>query len=103
MNYSQRTFMERLMLEAPNPDPFGLGVFAGIKIVESPDLPRYVLPLEVIPGVPWPPGFRDEINQWSRAYLGTTNMVPPGVVYMIGGTMAVMRPRDAALLVNSLT
>lgn len=83
----------------PGFDPFGLRMpdvfaFAGMKIVESPDVPRYTLPEEVIPGVPWPAGFRDEINRWSRSFLGTTNVVPRGTIYMLDNRMAVMHPSD---------
>lgn len=101
MNYSQRKHMERLMSGASDRiDPFSIGSFAGIKIVESPDVPRYTLPAEVIPGVPWPPGFRDGINQWSAQFLGTTNMVPSGTMYMMASGYVVMRPKDVALLIN---
>jgi hypothetical protein len=81
-------------------DPFGVGMFGDIKVIESPDRPRYVLPTEIIPGVPWPPGFRDEINAWSLAFLGTTNMLPRGTAYMIAGQYAVMRPQDVVKLSN---
>ena len=71
--------------------PFGM--FAGINIVESPDRPRYTLPAEVCPGVPWPAGFREEFNRWSVEFLGTVNMVKPGVVYRMQD-MIVVNPRD---------
>ena len=103
MNYSQRKHIERLMDAAPRDDfdPFGLrmpSMFGGIRVIESPDVPRYTLPAEVIPGVPWPPGFRDEFNQWSRSFLGTTNMLPRGTAYVIAGHTAVMRPADVVKL-----
>jgi hypothetical protein len=87
------------------PDPFGLDSFmrprlGGLDIIKSPDVPRYVLPEEVIPGVPWPPGFRDEINRWSRDFLGTTNVVPLGIAYVIANRYAVMRPADVLKLTN---
>ena len=99
MNYSQRKHIERLMAAAPLPgdDPFGLripGSIFGMKVIESHDHPRYTLPEEIIPGVPWPPGFRDEINAWSRAFLGTTNMLPRGTAYVLAGGYAVMHPSD---------
>jgi hypothetical protein len=84
-------------------DPFALpGMFGGIKIIESPDRPRYVLPPEVIPGVPWPPGFRDEINRWSLEFLGTTNVVPFRTAYMFSGKYAVMRPEHVVMLRNCI-
>ena len=88
------------------PDPFSmLDCFAhprigGMDVITSPDVPRYVLPEEVIPGVPWPPGFREEINKWSREFLGTTNVVPRGTAYVIGNRYAVMRPSDVVKLTN---
>lgn len=81
-------------------DPFSLGVFGGIHIVESPDRPRYTLPEEVIPGVPWPPGFRDKINRWSVDFLGTTNLLPRGTAYMLGNGVAVMHPSDVVKINN---
>ena len=99
MNYSQRKHIERLMDSAPRNDydPFGLRMprtLFGMNVIESPDVPRYTLPEELIPGVPWPPGFRDEINRWSREFLGTTNFIPRGTAYVLGGRSIVMRPSD---------
>lgn len=108
MNYSQRKQLERLMASAPVhdfQDPFGLRMpmtLFGMKVVESPDVPRYTLPEEIMPGVPWPPGFRDEINRWSRSFLGTTNVVPRGTVFMLGNSMAVMHPKDSLMLTNCI-
>ena len=49
-------------------DPFGLRRFGdlGLRVIEAPEHARYTLP-EGDSGVPWPPGFRDEINRWSRS------------------------------------
>jgi hypothetical protein len=93
------------MMPRREPDPFAIDAFmrpciGGLDVIESPDVPRYVLPEEVIPGVPWPPGFRDEINHWSREFLGTTNMLPPGMSYVIAGRYAVMRRSDVVKLIN---
>jgi len=105
MDYSQLKHMERLMdrLQTSDFDPFGLrmpGMIAGLKVIESPDIPRYTLPDEIIPGVPWPAGFRDEINRWSRSFLGTTNVVPRGTAYMIVGGYTVMRREDIVKISN---
>ena len=104
MNYSQRKHIERLMAANPAPfnglDPFGLGAFGGIKVTVSPDVPRYTLPEEIMPGVPWPSGFRDEINRWSRSFLGTTNLLPRGTAYMMAGGHAVMHPGDVVKIIN---
>jgi hypothetical protein len=99
MNYSQRKHMERLMAGAPSQDsdPFALRVssmFGGMQIIESPDLNRYTLPEEILPGVPWPPGFRDDLNRWSRSFLGTTNALPRGTTYVLNNRAIVMRPED---------
>ncbi len=63
MNYSQRKYLERLMAGVPSErnDPLGIwpSRLFGMDVIESPDVPRYTLPEELMPGVPWPPGFRD--------------------------------------------
>ena len=56
----------------------GACTLLGMPVVISPDLPRYTLPAELLPGVPWPPGFRDEINAWSLDYLGTVCLLQDG-------------------------
>jgi hypothetical protein len=91
-----------------SPDPFDLlpryrpGNLMGMDVIESPDVPRYTLPDEVIPGVPWPPGFRDEINKWSREFLGTTNMLPRNTMYVIANRALVMRPSDVVKITGLL-
>lgn len=72
----------------------------GMDIVESREMPRYTLPEEVMPGVPWPAGFRDEINRWSREFLGTTNIVPRGQAFVLGGSHVVMRSEDVVKISN---
>ncbi len=67
---------------------------AHMNIITPPDVPRYTLPKELMPGVPWPPGFRDDFNNWSRNFLGTTNILPRGTMYMLGNRHVVMRPDD---------
>lgn len=107
MNYSQRKRIERLLDAAPPSgfdtfDPFSLRMpmsIGGMDVIESKDHPRYTLPEELIPGVPWPPGFRDEINRWSRSFLGTTNVVPKGMAYVFGHKI-VMRPEDVVRISN---
>lgn len=64
------------------------------KVVESRDRPRYTLPEEVIPGVPWPPGFRDEFNDWSWDFLGTTNIVERGHILVMGDDTLIMCSDD---------
>ena len=83
-------------------DQVGFGSIAGIRVFESPDSPRYQLPAEVIPGVPWPPGFREDINAWALSFLGTVNTLPRGTVMMMPGSgFAMMRPEDLVLLRNA--
>lgn len=81
-------------------DIFGVGRLCGFNIHESPDVPRYELPAEVMPGVPWPPGFRDEINRWARETCGTTNLLPPGSVYVLGNSTIVMRASDVVKIIG---
>lgn len=86
-------------------DPFGLypnsrSMLYGVQIIEAPEYPIYQLPKEIIPGVPWPPGFREEINEWSKEFIGTRSFLPPCTAYMIGGSMAVMRAKDIVKLSN---
>ena len=84
-------------------DPFGISMprrLFGMDVITPPDVPRYTLPTEVIPGVPWPSGFREEINRWSRAFLGTTNVVPRGTMFVIANQYAVMRPEDVVKISN---
>lgn len=106
MNYSQRKYLERLMAREPSErnDPLGIwpSRLFGMDVIASPDVPRYTLPEEVIPGVPWPPGFRESINRWSVAYLGTTNAIPRGMAYVIGSRYTVMRPDDVVKISNLL-
>lgn len=68
--------------------------FFGLKVVQAPMIAKYTLPAEVIPGVPWPPGFREEINAWSRQFLGETCMLPAGHAYLLGEPVhtVVMHP-----------
>jgi hypothetical protein len=103
MNYSQRKNLERLMERAPDrrePDPFRLPTLVGLQVIEATEYPKYELPKEVMPGVPWPPGFRDEINRWSRSFLGTTSLIPNGTAYVIGGSYIMMRPSDVVKIIN---
>ena len=81
-------------------DLFQPNTIFGMKVVISPNRPRYVLPEEIIPGVPWKPGFRDEINKWSLEFLGTTNVLPKGEAYIINNNTVMLRPEDAVKLRN---
>lgn len=77
------------------PNPYQQpGTLFGMKVVIVADVPRYVLPEEVAPGIGWPPGFREEINAWSRNFLGMTNPVPKGTALVINGSTMQMRPED---------
>lgn len=56
--------------------------FLGVEIFVAPDQPRYVLPDEVVPGeVPWPPGFKEQLDAWALASFGTHNQLEDGEVY----------------------
>jgi len=65
----------------------------GMKVIIAPQHPKYALPQEVIPGVPWPAGFRDEINSWSKQFLGTWCTLKRGEVFVMGNTFQV-HPAD---------
>ena len=70
----------------------------GIRISVVPDTPRYSLPAEVLPGVPWPAGFRDHINTWARGYFRSTNIIPDGQCIVLPGDEVVCSPRTYAAL-----
>lgn len=72
----------------------------GMPIYVSKDRPNYVLPDEVIPGVPWPPGFKQEIDEWSFHYLGTWNPIPVGKYYVINDSQIHMNEHDYVKVVT---
>lgn len=72
----------------------------GLQVQISPDRPRYTLPEEVMPGVPWPPGFRVGINKWAVGFLGTWNLVDDKQAYRFGNVM-VISPRTYERLRNA--
>lgn len=54
--------------------------FMGMRVVASPDQPRYTLPDDVPP----PPGMtRAEFAAWSRVVCGVVNILPPGHIYIL--------------------
>lgn len=71
---------------------------AGMRIIEAPVIPRYQLPAELIPGVPWDPAFRAEINAWAKDFLGGGCLVPDDQAYIIGRDTVMVSPRTYALL-----
>jgi hypothetical protein len=66
----------------------------GIRICVQPDTHR-TLPAEVCPGVPWPPGFKEEIDAWMRSFFKPINMVKDGEV--------LVQKRDGIIHVNPRT
>lgn len=110
MNYSQRKYLERLMAQehSYNLDPLGIwpSRLFGINVIESPDRPRYEMPEWLVKptdkhdGVRWDPKLRAETNRWALRVCGTTNMLPRGTAYMLGGGMDMMRPSDIVKLNN---
>lgn len=55
--------------------------FYGLKVHVSHDHAKRKLPDEVIPGViPWPPGFKDEMDAWLLSFFGTVNLIKDGDV-----------------------
>lgn len=59
----------------------------GKKVVIVPPTPRYTLPEELIPGVPWNPEFRREINEWSKNFLGYSTPLIDKEVWAIADTL----------------
>ena len=68
--------------------------FNGLAIVVAPDKPRMVLPAELVPGVvPWPPGFKADMDAWMLAFFGTWNLLVDGEVMVLEGKTVTMNPR----------
>jgi len=65
----------------------------GMRVVVAPSTPRYTLPAEVMPGVPWPDGFREETNAWARRVCGETCMVPDDKMMVLGNNTVYISPR----------
>jgi hypothetical protein len=80
--------------------PIGRRSLLGIDIIEAPTYPNYELPKEVIPGVPWPKGFREDFMKWSKEFLGYNCAVPLNVVYFLGTNKAIADPRTVAKLIH---
>lgn len=88
-----------------NIDPFSMfsrtrNNFLGLDIIESKSIPRYQLPEELIPGVPWDKKFRDDFNKWALEFLGTTNIIPANTVYIIADRYIVARPETAVKIID---
>ena len=49
----------------------------GLRITVEPDTYR-TLPAEVCPGVPWPPGFKAEIDAWMKGFFLPRNLIKDG-------------------------
>jgi len=65
----------------------------GLRVYVSPDRQKHKLPDEVIPGVvPWPAGFKEEMDAWLLSFFGTTNTVKDGEVLTTPGSVH-MNPR----------
>ena len=65
----------------------------GMKVVVARSTPRYTLPTEVMPGVPWPEGFREETNAWARRVCGETCIVPDDKMMVLGNDTIYISPR----------
>lgn len=75
-----------------------MNTILGFRVHVIPDAPRYTLPPELLPGVPWPVGFRDEFNAWARPFLGHTNLMHDGEIVCTNGSDVFMNPRTVAAL-----
>lgn len=74
--------LEPLDLDSDLLGVIGNRPFHGLDVQVHQPKPRYVLPPEVIPGVPWPRGFREEFNAWSYVYLGVTPGLPADRIFV---------------------
>lgn len=55
------------------------GALFGVRLSVIPDRHRE-LPAEVCPGVPWPPGFKAEMDAWMRGFFRPRNTLSDGQV-----------------------
>ena len=79
-------------------NPLHTDTISGLRIIEARQIPRYVLPHEVLPGVPWPKGFLADFNDWAEQYIGRVSILPPGRMYVMDANTLVMHPFDIAKL-----
>ena len=78
-------------------------IFPGLPVVIVKDLAKMALSEELIPGVvPWPPGFKEEIDTWMREFFGTWNTVQDGEALAVDGKI-YMNPRTYADLKRRTT
>lgn len=56
------------------------GALLGVRLNVIPDQHRE-LPAEVCPGVPWPPGFKAEVDAWMRGFFRPRNLLSDGQVW----------------------
>ncbi len=75
----------------------------GMDVIVVNDTPKYVLPEEVLPGVPWPPGFRDEFNAWSKGFLGATNVLSDWQAYHFPNSRNLVLTETAFNHLKSIT
>lgn len=74
-------------------NPFQSQSLLGINIIVAPDKPRYTLPAEVLPGIPWPAGFKENIDSWASKFFKPVPTIPDNEVYFIGSKNMTMNPR----------
>lgn len=75
-------------------NPLHTDTIMGLRIIKARQIPRYVLPREVLPGIPWPEGFLDSFDTWANQHLGYLSLQPEGKMYMLGPNTLVMHPSD---------
>lgn len=76
-------------------DPYGFGqsMVMGLRVIEAPLRPRYVLPDDVPP----PKGMtRDEFAAWSRRVCGVVCNIKPGHALVLYGHTVIAHPADVA-------
>lgn len=65
----------------------------GMKVRLQPQLRGYYLPEEIMPGLPWPPGFKEDFDKWSEAFYTPRDMFPGQMIILADGT--TLLPEDA--------
>lgn len=77
--------------------------FGGLRVVVVKDRPRYTLPAELLPGVPWPAAFKAEIDAWAAGFFAPLSDVADGMAYRQGSTVYMNVRTYAAMKADMFT
>lgn len=64
----------------------------GVPLHVVQDRPKMALYAEPLPGVPWPPGFKAEMDAWMLQFFGLDNPIKDGEMLNLSGHVH-MNPR----------